>query len=298
MVHVRNTVTGVIVRRRSTLRRGLWPWLHFQILHQMINSVPTIRLPVKSAGDISHNSRGKIAPRTNSPTWVTRDRNTVEQLELNDCLSPKKQTLDAPTYISAAPWPVDPPISPLSSGKPSPPILIKVKEAFQKCSWWGLTWGPPSRLSVDASIQKKLGLHRPGDSRFGVSVYPPLGQSVHTLTPACQRRDQQDITRERERAGARSRGRRFSRFLNKEQTPAGSNKTVQLLSLLTRANLSSAHEAWLVNMNCNSLIVDCVCWGQRWGCTASWWRLCELQADVQGVKDAVIRHTQMSPQSW
>lgn len=28
----------------------------------------------------------------------------------------------------------------------------------------------------------------------------------------------------------------------------------QLLSLLTQANLSSTHEVWLVNMNCNSLV--------------------------------------------
>lgn len=97
---------------------------------------------------------------------------------------------------------------------------------------------------------------RPGDSRFGVSVYPPPGQSVHTLTPACQRREQQDITiqrTERERASQskKQRGRVFT-FLNKVQIPADSNKTVQLSSLLTQANLSSTLEAWLVNMNCKS----------------------------------------------
>lgn len=80
--------------------------------------------------------------------------------------------------------------------------------------------GSLSWLSVDVSIQNRLWLHRPGDSRFGVSVYPPPGQSVHTLTPACQRREQQEITgerteRERERVfqSKRQRERVFMFFL-------------------------------------------------------------------------------------
>lgn len=31
----------------------------------------------------------------------------------------------------------------------------------------------------------------PGASQFGVSLYPPPGQSTHTITPACQRREPQ-----------------------------------------------------------------------------------------------------------
>lgn len=116
--------------------------------------------------------------------------------------------------------------------------------------------GPLSRLSVDVSTQNRLRSSRPGDSRFGVSVYPPPGQSVHTLTPACQRREQQDVSREGEqRAGPSQRQtERVFTFLNKARTPADSNKTEQLLLLLTQANLSSTLEAWLVNMNCNTLV--------------------------------------------
>lgn len=61
--------------------------------------------------------------------------------------------------------------------------------------------------------------------------------------------------RERERGSeSKKQRKRVFVFLNKVQTPAESNKTVQLLSLLTQANLSSTPEAWLVNMNCNSLV--------------------------------------------
>lgn len=69
-----------------------------------------------------------------------------------------------------------------------------------------------------------------------------------TLTPASQRREQQDCTRE-----GKQKERAFT-FLNKVQNPADSNQTtVQLLSLLTQTNLRNTHEAshevWLVNMN-------------------------------------------------
>lgn len=95
--------------------------------------------------------------------------------------------------------------------------------------------GPLSGLSADMSTQSRLQRNRPGDSRFGVSVYPLPGQSVHTLTPACQRRDLQDITRgagrgeaqreERERERVRQSwwGRDFS-FLNNKHTASDSNK--------------------------------------------------------------------------
>lgn len=97
-------------------------------------------------------------------------------------------------------------------------------------------------LSADADTQNRLRLNRPRDSRFGVTVYPPPGQSVHTLTPACQRREQRDIARERTSSQADGEG--FLTFLNKVHAAADSNKTVQLLSLLTQTHLSGTQEAW------------------------------------------------------
>lgn len=38
---------------------------------------------------------------------------------------------------------------------------------------------------------------RPEDSQFEVTVCPPPGQPGHTVTPACQRRAQQDVSRGR-----------------------------------------------------------------------------------------------------
>lgn len=117
------------------------------------------------------------------------------------------QTLNTPTCTLTC-WPS---VRPSSLGKASPPILIKVKETCQ-IKLMGPGVGPCFWLSRDVST----GPTRPGDSRFGVSVYPPPGQSVHTLTPACQRREQRDITRKRRTLlQSRSRRRVFSQFINK-----------------------------------------------------------------------------------
>ena len=84
---------------------------------------------------------------------------------------------------------------------------------------------------------------------FTLSHLPVKGEAAGE-----RERTEREREREREAVKARSRGRGFFVFLNKVQTPAESNKTVQLLSLLTQANLSGTPEAWLVNMNCNSLV--------------------------------------------
>lgn len=106
-------------------------------------------------------------------------------------MSPKRQTSDTPTLHLSSALTRRPAISPLGLCKPSPPTPIKVKEAFQIKLMWADV-GPFSWLSEDVSTQNRLRLNGPGDSRFGVSAYPPPGQCVHTLTPVCQRREQQE----------------------------------------------------------------------------------------------------------
>lgn len=46
--------------------------------------------------------------------------------------------------------------------------------------WWGLT-----------QAKQSTQLNGPGASQFGVILYPPLGQLVHTITPVCQKKDLQ-----------------------------------------------------------------------------------------------------------
>lgn len=82
---------------------------------------------------------GEIAQCTNSPTSLNHDRNTVEQSELN--CEPQKTNFRHPQLHLISTLTCRPSISPSSLGKPSPPILIKVKEAFQKKSdegWRGV----------------------------------------------------------------------------------------------------------------------------------------------------------------
>lgn len=191
---------------------------------------------------------------------MSHDRNTVEQSELN--YVPQKTNFRHPHLHLSSTFTRRPFISPSGLCEPSPPALIKVKEALQ-IKIMRADVGALSGLSVDLSTHNRLRLNGPGDSRFGVSVYPPPGQSVHTLTPACQRSEQQGSRegtgrgRERGRVSRSKKQReRVFTFLNKVQTPADSNKTEQLLSLLTQANLSSTLEAWLVNMNCNSRVLS------------------------------------------
>lgn len=182
-----------------------------------------------------------------SPIPATHDPNTVKHSKLNNGL--KRQTIDTLAYTSVAPWPANPL---WSLDKPSP-ILIKAKELFQ-IKLMRADMGPLSRLSVDASTQNRLRLNRPRDSQFGVTVYPPLGQSVHTCQlshlPVKGESSRTAPERERENGRREKRQRQWVFiFLNKVQNPADSNKTVQLLSLLTQTNLSNTHEVWLVNVN-------------------------------------------------
>lgn len=101
-------------------------------------------------------------------------------------MSPKRQTLDAPIYYMHL-HPLD--LQSFHQVWANLPftVLIKVKEAFQ-IKLMKADEGPLPWLSVDLNIQNRLNM--PGGSRFEVSVYPPPGQTIHTLTPACQRREQ------------------------------------------------------------------------------------------------------------
>lgn len=203
-VHMGNTVTGVIVQRRSNSAEAL-TMIALSILHQIINSgleyVHRWKVQVTSHTTVMQQERLQF---TNRPTQVNHDRNTVEQSELN--YVPQKTNFRHPHLHLSSTLTRQPSISPSSLCKPCPPTLIKVKEAFQ-IKLMRADVGPLPWLSADVSTQSRLRLNGPGDSRFGVSVYPPPGQSVHTLTPACQRREQQDITREREQQERESRRR-------------------------------------------------------------------------------------------
>ncbi|TNN53276.1 hypothetical protein EYF80_036510 [Liparis tanakae] len=55
--------------------------------------------------------------------------------------------------------------------------------------------------SADVSTKNRLRLNGPGDSRFGVSAYPPAGQSVHTLTPLKRREQQEEEEATEKRTG-------------------------------------------------------------------------------------------------
>lgn len=89
------------------------------------------------------------------------------------------------------------------------------------------------------------------------SVSVPLQGSTFTLSHLPVKGESSKTSAERHRkrvTQSKKQRERVFTFLNKVQSPADSNKTEQLLSLLTQANLSSTLEAWLVNMNCNSLV--------------------------------------------
>lgn len=157
---------------------------------------PGLCLLVKGAGDISHNSHtaGNLHSTQTVPLKWIYDYNTVEQSELN--YVPQKTNFRHPHLHLSSTLTHRPSISPSSLCKPSPPTLIKVKESFQIADegWRG---GRPLGCLWTWAPRTGPGLNSPGDSRFGVIVYPPPGQFIHTLTPACQRREKQDIGRER-----------------------------------------------------------------------------------------------------
>lgn len=75
----------------------------------------------KSAGDIS--VMAVVQPRYELASMTLTMLNTLKWT-----MSPKRQTLDTQPACTVTSWPS---IGPPCLGKPSPPILIKVKEAFQ-----------------------------------------------------------------------------------------------------------------------------------------------------------------------
>lgn len=98
---------------------------------------------------------------------MNHDHNTDEQSELNYTPYSFETNFRHPHLLHLDP------ISPSGLCKLSPPTLIRVKEE---------------------SLSKRR-VCRLGDKQFRVIVYPAPGQSIHTITLACQRRKQHNISR-------------------------------------------------------------------------------------------------------